>query len=87
MNKVSKRCHKCSHSFQVLEDEQFDHRCPHCGPEEIEDKSCGDDACGDEIFKGDYILDHDGEIILESNALDYLVDILGAIRKVAGEED
>lgn len=48
-------------------------------------ESCGDDVMGDEVLKGDYILEHDGEMILETNALDYLVDFLGAVRKVAGE--
>lgn len=46
----------------------------------------GVDVTGDEIVEGDYILLHDGEIILESNALDYLVDFLGAEKKVAGED-
>ena len=50
-----------------------------------EDHDCGTDATGDEIVKGDYILVIDGEIILEENAIDYLVDFLGAERKVAGE--
>jgi hypothetical protein len=40
---------------------------------------------GDEILKGDYYLEHDGELILEINALDYLTDHLGAIKKLAGE--
>ncbi|NMH72813.1 hypothetical protein HF078_07000 [Bacillus sp. RO2] len=43
------------------------------------------DACGDEVFEGDYILEHDGEVILECNAMNYLVDILGAERKTAGK--
>lgn len=30
METVSLRCPKCSRSFQVLEDERFDHDCPHC---------------------------------------------------------
>ncbi|MFC3883783.1 hypothetical protein ACFOU2_09825 [Bacillus songklensis] len=51
-----------------------------------EDRHEGIDACGDEILKGDYILEINGEVILESNAIDYLVDVLSAIRKVAGEE-
>lgn len=48
-------------------------------------ENCGTDVMGDEVVKGDYILEHDGEIILETNAIDYLVDFLGAARKVAGE--
>lgn len=48
-------------------------------------ENCGIDVMGDEIVKGDYILEHDNEIILETNAIDYLVDFLGAARKVAGE--
>lgn len=31
MTTVTLRCPKCKRSFQVLEDEQFDHGCPHCG--------------------------------------------------------
>ncbi|MGD6872986.1 YqaI family protein [Sutcliffiella horikoshii] len=50
-----------------------------------EGKIYGTDVCGDEVFEGDYILEHDGEIILESNVMDYLVDILGAERKMAGK--
>jgi hypothetical protein len=54
---------------------------------EIEESpiSCGDDVMGDEVLKGDYILEYKGEMILETNVIDYLVDILGATRKVAGE--
>jgi hypothetical protein len=48
-------------------------------------ESFGDDVMGDEILKGDYYLELDGELILEMNAIDYLVDHLGAARKVAGE--
>lgn len=50
------------------------------GPE-----SFGDDVMGDEILKGDYYLEHGGELILEINAIDYLTDHLGAIKKLAGE--
>lgn len=80
------KCPKCKRSFIVLEDERFDHDCPHCGGPQEEDKNCGSDVMGDEVIEGDYILEHNGEIILESNAIDYLVDYLGALRKVAGEE-
>lgn len=48
-------------------------------------ESFGDDVMGDEILRGDYYLEHEGELILEINALDYLVDHLGAVRKVARE--
>jgi hypothetical protein len=82
---VSKHCHKCNHSFRVLEDEQFDHGFPHCGS--AEDESYGDDVMGDEVKKGDYYLEHNGEIILETNVIDYLVDYLGAIRKTAGKDE
>jgi hypothetical protein len=37
---------------------------------------------GDEVLKGDYIIEYNGEMILEINVIDYLVDILGAVRKV-----
>lgn len=80
---VSLKCSRCNRSFRVLEDEQFDHDCPYCGP--IQDESEGTDALGDEIRTGDNILEYNGEKILESNVIDYLVDYLGAIRKVAGE--
>lgn len=52
-----------------------------------EDHLIGTDATGDEVFKGDYILELDGEIILEENVIDFLVDILGAKRKIAGEKE
>ncbi|MEH7093973.1 YqaI family protein [Neobacillus vireti] len=54
---------------------------------EIEEgpESFGDDVMGDEILKGDYYLEHDGELILEINAIDYLCDHLGAVKKTAGE--
>jgi predicted RNA-binding Zn-ribbon protein involved in translation (DUF1610 family) len=77
------RCPKCNLSFRVLEDEQFDHHCPNCGPEQEECE--GADVMGDEIRTGDYILEHNGEIILEINAIDYLCDYLGAIKKTVGE--
>ena len=80
---VSLRCYKCHRGLQVLEDEQFDHHCPHCGPEQ--DESHGDDVMGDEIKSGDYYLEHNGELILEVNAIDYLCDYLGAVKKTAGE--
>ncbi|TYS69197.1 hypothetical protein FZC76_06995 [Sutcliffiella horikoshii] len=68
-----------------MEDEEYDHICPYGCYEKEADQHEGNDACGDEVKKGDYILIHNGETILESNAIDYLVDILGAERKVAGE--
>jgi hypothetical protein len=48
-------------------------------------ENCGLDVLGDEVLTGDNILERDGEVILESNALNYLIDFLGAVRKVAGE--
>lgn len=79
------RCPRCKRSFRVLEDERFDHHCPNCGPNE--DDSYGDDVMGDEVKEGDYYLELNGEIILEQNAIDYLVDFLGAVRKTAGKEE
>lgn len=83
-NTVSIRCHQCNRSFLVLEDEQNDHHCPICGTAEAE--RYGNDVMGDELKKGDYYLEHNGEIILETNVIDYLVDFLGAERKTAGED-
>lgn len=47
----------------------------------------GIDACGEEITTGDEIIVHEGELILASNAANYLVEVLGAERKIAGEEN
>ncbi|MGD6832547.1 YqaI family protein [Sutcliffiella halmapala] len=92
LNLVQRKCWECHQTFTVREDEEFDVVCPNGCYEKKEAPGLpteyeGDDACGDEIRKGDYILVHNGEIILESNAIDYLVDILGAKRKIAGEEE
>jgi hypothetical protein len=84
---TSLNCPNCKRSFSVLEDEQFDHNCPHCGFGEEKVNYCGIDAMGTDIIEGDYIIEFDGEIILESNIIDYLVDVLGAKQKVAGEEE
>jgi hypothetical protein len=44
----------------------------------------GIDACGDEILYGDTIYEFpDGEIVLEENILIYLMENLGAVRKIA----
>ncbi|MDK7664361.1 YqaI family protein [Cytobacillus oceanisediminis] len=47
----------------------------------------GTDACGEEIITGDTVLEYDGELVLESNAADFLIKILGAKRKVAGIDE
>ena len=52
-----------------------------------EDVYEGTDVCGDDVLKGDYILIHEGEVILESNAIDYLCDFLGAEKRVAGQNE
>ncbi|WP_041101986.1 YqaI family protein [Bacillus badius] len=44
---------------------------------------CGIDAMGDEILVGDSIIEIGGEIILEENLEDYLIEHLGAIFKTA----
>jgi hypothetical protein len=44
----------------------------------------GIDACDDEILYGDTIYEFpDGEIVLEENIRRYLIEKLGAIRKIA----
>ncbi|MGM0776956.1 MAG: YqaI family protein [Bacillota bacterium] len=47
----------------------------------------GTDACGEEIITGDTVLEYDGELVLETNAADFLIKILGAKRKVAGLDE
>lgn len=81
---VSKKCWLCHQSFRVLEDEQFDHVCPN-GCYENNGLAESLDVCGDEVSIGDEVLIHDDEIILVENAAKYLVEQLGATRKVAGE--
>ncbi|MEK4030739.1 hypothetical protein MKZ02_19675 [Pseudobacillus sp. FSL P4-0506] len=43
----------------------------------------GIDAMGDEILAGDEIIEINGEIILESNLEDYLIEYCGAQYKTA----
>jgi hypothetical protein len=44
----------------------------------------GVDACGDEILYGDTIYEFpDGEVVLEENIHLYLIQALGATRKIA----
>lgn len=47
----------------------------------------GIDACGEEIITGDTVLEYDGELVLESNAADFLINTLGAKRKVTGLDE
>ncbi|OCA87324.1 YqaI family protein [Pseudobacillus wudalianchiensis] len=44
---------------------------------------CGIDAMGDEILIGDSIIEIGGEIVLEENLEDYLIEYLGAQYKTA----
>lgn len=46
----------------------------------------GTDACGDEIRKGDPIVELDGEMVLVENIEKYIFDVLRIEKKVAGEE-
>jgi len=76
MSAVSLKCPNCCRSFSVSEDERFDHNCPSCGFGEVEQGSS--DYYGDEIVKNDSIVISDnGEIILEENLEDYLIEVLG----------
>ena len=53
-------------------------------PKPIESEHCGIDACGDEILCGDVVYEFpDGEIVLEENIREYLIEHLGAVRKIA----
>ena len=53
-------------------------------PYPIESEHWGVDACGDEIMYGDTIYEFpDGEIVLEENIREYLIEHLGAVRKIA----
>jgi predicted RNA-binding Zn-ribbon protein involved in translation (DUF1610 family) len=86
MNTVSCHCSNCHKSFRVLEDEQFDHDCPNCGPANLakQPEHWGDDMLGDEILMGDsYIELPNGEVLLESNLEDYLIENLGWVFKTA----
>lgn len=46
----------------------------------------GVDATGNEVLVGDSIVVIDGEMILESNIVEYLIEFHGAEKKVAGEK-
>lgn len=53
-------------------------------PYPIESGHWGVDACGDEILCGDVVYEFpDGEIVLEENIQEYLIEHLGAVRKIA----
>jgi predicted RNA-binding Zn-ribbon protein involved in translation (DUF1610 family) len=83
MKSVTLKCHKCHTSFKVLEDEQFDHDCPNCGPDE-QIKHWGCDAMGDEILVGDKIVEApNGDVVLEDNLEDFLIELLGFTYKTA----
>jgi hypothetical protein len=57
---------------------------PMVHPVQWESSHWGTDACGDEILHGDVIYEFpDGEIVLEENIRKYLIENLGAIRKIA----
>ncbi|CAG9620845.1 YqaI family protein [Sutcliffiella rhizosphaerae] len=84
MRKITKKCWQCHRTFRVLEDEQYDHVCTN-GCYENNGLSGSIDACGEEVTNGDEVIIHDGEIILYENAARYLIEVLGAERKNAGE--
>jgi len=44
----------------------------------FQEKHWGVDIMGDEVMEGDSIIEINGEIILESNLEDYLIEHLGA---------
>lgn len=52
----------------------------------MSDKYCGIDACGDDIFVGDVILEINGEVVLIGNAARYLEEFHGATQKVVKVE-
>lgn len=53
----------------------------------MSDKYCGIDACGDDIFAGDVILEINGEVVLIGNAARYLEEFHGATQKVVKVEE
>jgi hypothetical protein len=53
----------------------------------MEDKYCGIDACGDDIFVGDEILEIAGNVVLVGNAARFLEEFHGAKQKVAQNEE
>jgi len=57
---------------------------PMVRPIKEESSHWGIDACGDEILHGDAFYEFpDGEVVLKGNILRYIVENLGAIRKIA----
>ncbi|WP_044736610.1 YqaI family protein [Geobacillus kaustophilus] len=57
---------------------------PMTRPIRVESSHWGIDACGDEILYGDIIYEFpDGEVVLEENIRQYLIQVLGATRKIA----
>ncbi|WP_044737081.1 YqaI family protein [Geobacillus kaustophilus] len=57
---------------------------PMTRPIRVESSHWGIDVCGDEILYGDVIYEFpDGEIVLEENISQYLIQVLGATRKIA----
>jgi hypothetical protein len=76
MTSVSLTCPNCRKSFRVLDDERFDHGCPHCGFGE-RPETYGIDAMGDEIVEGDSIVIDGDETILQSNLEEYLEEMYG----------
>lgn len=53
----------------------------------MSDKYCGIDACGDDIFAGDVILEINGEVVLVGNAVRFLEEFFGAKQKVVKNEE
>lgn len=75
MRTVMLRCPRCNKLFRVLEDEQFDHGCPHCHhglPEHA-----GIDYYGNEILQGDEIVIADGEVVLKEDLEKFLSEVYG----------
>ena len=53
-------------------------------PYQVESEHWGVDARGDEIMYGDTIYEFpDGEVVLEENVWQYLIENLGVVRKIA----
>lgn len=76
METVTLFCPKCRLSFRVLEDEQFDHSCPHCHHGQPE--HAGIDYYGNEIIAGDEIaIAPDGEVVLKEDMERLLSDVYG----------
>jgi hypothetical protein len=83
MESATLQCPKCKRNFRVLEDERFDHECPYC-PSEPKNEHWGCDAMGDEILIGDKIIETpNGDVVLEENLEDFLIELLGFTYKTA----